>query len=213
MEDKLNKNEWTVKPISLKRARELVTKLHYSKGATNTGVYTHGLFRKEKSLYESDCLGVAWWLPPTKNAANATYPENWRRVLVLTRLAIEPSVPKNGASFLLSQSIKLIDKDRKWECLVTYADTWQEHTGAIYKATNWEYIGETKPSPVFQNAEGKMMGRKRGGKNLTKKELTELGYNEIGKFYKHKFRFLLKGWKKKKEEKEIEPLTLFNAQT
>ena len=102
MEDKLNKNEWVVKPISLKRARELVTKLHYSKGATNTGVYTHGLFRKEKSLYESDCLGVAWWLPPTKNCAVATYPEgDWKKVLSLTRLAKEskvdlksPSVPE-----------------------------------------------------------------------------------------------------------------------
>jgi hypothetical protein len=210
MEDKLRKKDWIVKPISLKRARELVTKLHYSKGATNTRVYTHGLFRKEKSLNESDCLGVAWWLPPTKNAANATYSDNWRRVLALTRLAIEPSVPKNGASFLLSQSVKLIEQDAKWECLVTYADTWQEHTGAIYKATNWEYMGETKPSPVFQNSEGKMMGRKRGNRNLTKIEMSELGFNEIGKFCKHKFRFLLKGWKKKQKEIKIENPTLFD---
>tara|TARA_R110000787_G_C13226549_1_gene426762 strand:+ start:53 stop:688 length:636 start_codon:yes stop_codon:yes gene_type:complete len=193
--DKLNKNEWIVKNISIYRARELVTKLHYSKGATNTRVYTHGLFRKDESFWDSDCLGVAWWLPPTKNAANATYPYNWQKVLSLTRLAIEPSVPKNGASFLLSQSIKLIELEKKWECLVTYADTWQKHTGAIYKATNWEYMGETKPSPVFQNPDGKMMGRKRGSKNLTKKELSELGFNEIGKFSKHKFRFLLKGSK------------------
>ena len=137
-------------------------------------------------------MGVAWWIPPTKNAAFATYPENWRRVLSLTRLVINPCVPKNGASFLLSQSIKLIDVDKKWECLVTYADTWQGHTGAIYKATNWEYMGETKPSPIFQNSNGKMMGRKRGGKNLTKIELSKLGFNEIGKFCKHKFKFILK---------------------
>ena len=57
-----------------------------------------------------------------------------------------------------------------------------------------------------------MMGRKRGGKNLTKKDLAELGFNEIGKFCKHKFRFLLNGWKKKKEEKEIKALTLFDKQ-
>ena len=40
--------------------------------------------------------------------------------------------------------------------------------------------------------------------------MSELGFNEIGKFCKHKFRFLLKGWKKKKEEKESKQLPLFN---
>ena len=209
MKDKLNKNDWIVRPISLTRARELVTKLHYSKGATNTRVYTHGLFKKGEELFDANCLGVAWWLPPTKNAAIATYKEgDWKKVLSLTRLAIEPCVPKNGASFLLSQSMKLIDTE-KWECLVTYADTWQKHTGAIYKATNWEYMGETKPSPVFQNKDGKMMGRKRGGKNLTRLEMKELGFDEVGKFVKHKFRFVLKrGYKKEKKKIHKQELSL-----
>lgn len=191
MSEKLRKSDWIVRPIHIDTARRLVVAFHYSKGATNTGVYTHGLFRKGDELWEAKCLGVAWWLPPTKNAAVATWKGDWRKVLSLTRLAISPDVPKNGASFLLSQSIKLIDAE-KWHCLVTYADTWQNHTGAIYKATNWEYMGETKPSPVFQNAEGQMMGRKRGGKNLTVLELEELGFKNMGNFVKHKFRFPLR---------------------
>src|SRR5580765_4368419 len=151
----LDRREWVVKPIELSVARELVTKFHYSKGATNTRVYTHGLFYKT----ELNCLGVAWWLPPTKNAAIATFPEgDWRKVLSLTRLAIDPDVPKNGASFLLASSIRLVDAS-KWHCLVTYADKWQGHTGAIYKATNWEFMGETKPTPVYVNQLGVMMGR------------------------------------------------------
>lgn len=187
----INKLEWIVRSIDLSVARELVTKYHYSKGATNTRVYTHGLFLKSDQFFDLSCLGVAWWLPPTKNAAIATYPEgDWRKVISLTRLVVHPSVPKNGASFLMANSIKLIDKI-KWKCLVTYADTWQGHTGAIYKATNWEYMGETKPSPVFVNGDGVMMGRKRGGKNLTVKELAELGFINQGNHIKHKFRFLL----------------------
>ena len=79
----------------------------------------------------------------------------------------------------------------KWECLVTYADTWQKHSGTIYKATNWEYLGLTKPNPVFQNEQGKMMGRKRASKNYTKKELIEMGFKEMGSFPKHKFRMIL----------------------
>lgn len=188
-EEYLDKSKYVVKSISLQQARNLVEKNHYAKSATNTGVYTHGLF--EINNLQTP-IGVAWWLPPTKNAAIATFPEgDWKAVLSLTRLAIIDSAPKNSASFLLSQSVKLIDAD-KWKCLVTYADTWRNHTGAIYKACNWEYLGITKPSPVFVNENGLMMGRKRGAKNLTINELHELGFKKIGDFPKHKFRFLLK---------------------
>lgn len=200
-EGRLIKEEWEVLPIDLKTARRLVVEWHYAKSATNTGVYTHGLFRKGKFL-SNDCIGVAWWLPPTKNAAINTYPEgDWRKVLSLTRLAIAPKmindegkeveVPKNACSFLLSRSMKLVDKT-KWHCLVTYADTWQKHEGTIYKATNWEYLGLTKPTTVFVNESGKMMGRKRGGKNISKAELIESGFQDKGRFPKHKFRKIIK---------------------
>ena len=190
-ENRLKKNEWIVKPISIITARILIEKYHYAGSATNTGVYTFGLFKRESDFFENDCLGVSWWLPPTKNAAIATYDGEWRKVLSLTRLVVVPETPKNACSFLLAHSIKLIDKS-KWHCLVTYADTWQNHSGTIYKANNWEYLGLTEVTPIFQNEKGKMMGRKRGDKNLTKQELAELGFNEIGKFKKHKFRMIIK---------------------
>lgn len=185
----IDKSKYIVKNISLEKARYLVEKNHYAKSATNTGVYTHGLFHIDDQI---NPIGVAWWLPPTKNAAIATFPEgDWRSVLSLTRLAIIDTAPRNSASFLLSKSMKLIDVE-KWKCLVTYADTWRNHTGAIYKACNWEYMGMTKPSPVFINEKGLMMGRKRGSKNLTINDLSELGFKKIGDYAKHKFRFILK---------------------
>lgn len=191
-DNRLKKSEWVVLPIDKSTARVLVEKFHYAKSATNTGVYTHGLFRRGEEFFESQCLGVAWWLPPTKNAAIATYPEgDWKKVLSLTRLVVADGVPKNACSFMLSKSIKMIDAE-KWECLVTYADTWQKHEGTIYKATNWEYMGLTKPSPVFVNEQGKMMGRKRGGKNITKAQLLEDGFVSSGDHAKHKFRMIIK---------------------
>ena len=189
-DERLKKTDYLVRPISINIARQLIEKFHYAGSATNTGVYFHGLFKKGEEFFDSQCLGVAWWLPPTKNAAIATYDGEWQKVLSLTRMAINPVVPKNAASFLLGNSIKLIDK-KKWHCLVTYADTWRNHTGAIYRANNWEYLGLTKPTPVYQNHQGKMMGRKRGGKNLTKIELECLGFFKVGEFSKHKFRKII----------------------
>jgi len=191
-DNRLKKEEWVVLPISIYTARILVERWHYAKSASNTATYTHGLFKKESQFLENDCLGVTWWIPPTKNAAEHTYPEGeWQKVLALSRMVISPDVPKNACSFLLSRSVKMID-NKKWHCLVTYADTWQNHDGTIYKATNWQYMGLTKPSEVFIGKTGKMMGRKRGQRTLLRSEMVDLGFVEQGKFEKHKFRLVIK---------------------
>lgn len=181
---RLRRSEWEVLTVDLAVAQDLVRRFHYSGGSANTATYRHGLFMKGHRL----CLGVAWWIPPTKSAANATYPEDWKGVLALTRLAIAPEVPKNGASFLLGASMRMIDRDR-WPCLVTYADEMQGHTGAIYKATNWEYCGMTaKEATWFKD--GRMVSRKAGPKTRTRDEMLALGCEMVGRFAKHKFRHI-----------------------
>lgn len=184
---KLNKNEWEVRVIELHVAQRLVEQYHYSGGGSNTGVYTHGLFRSG----HHECLGCAWWIPPTRSCAEASYDGDWRKVITLSRLAIAPDVPQNAASFLLGKSIRAIRRDRQWECLLTYADTGQGHTGAIYRATNWEYLGLTKPNPRFVDGLNRIISRKSGPKTRTRKEMAELGYREVGAFAKHKYRIIL----------------------
>lgn len=130
---RLIRGEWEVRPVSLPVARRLVRDHHYAKQASNTATYLHGLFRKD-ALWEDDCRGVAWWIPPTKSAALATDVLNWQGVLSLSRLVIVPGVPKNACTFLLAGSMRAIDRER-WPCLVTYADQRMGHTGTIYRVT------------------------------------------------------------------------------
>ena len=183
MTDRLKASQWEVHPISLGTARSLVEDFHYAKGGSNTATYTHGLFRIGDFM-DAMCVGCAWWIPPTKSAAMATYPENWEGVLSLSRMAIGDA-PKNAASFLLSRSMKLIDRHR-WPCLVTYADTWRGHTGAIYRATNWQYMGLTKPERTYTK-DGRMISRKAGGRTYTHQEMINRGAKCEGSFAKHKF--------------------------
>lgn len=188
--DVLRAKDWMVRPVSLSTARELVTRLHYAKGGSNTATYCHGLFKRGTDFFDEYCLGVAWWLPPTKSAALATYPERWQGVLSLSRMVIDPSVPTNACSFLLSRSMKLIDR-AAWPCLVTYADEGQGHTGAIYRAANWQYAGLTKPEAMF-TINGRMVSRKAGPKTRTRAEMAALGAVTVGTFAKHKFVHLVK---------------------
>src|SRR5690625_66240 len=184
---KLRKAEWEVLPVSLDVAKRLVYHHHYAKGGSNTATYLHGLFQKG-AFWVRECYGVAWWIPPTKSAALATYPDDWEGVLALSRLVMRPDAPFNACSFLLARSVKLIDPKR-WPCLVTYADEWQGHEGTIYKASNWEYCGMTKPEATYTK-NGMMIARKAGPRTRTRQEMIDLGCELEGSFAKHKFRLV-----------------------
>lgn len=180
----LRKRDWTVASVDQSVAERLVERCHYAKGASNTATYLHGLYPQFWHWYE-DCVGVAWWIPPTRSAAEAWAGEKWEGVLALSRLAIEPDVPRNAASFLLSKSVRKIDRIR-WHTLVTYADTWRGHTGAIYRAAGWEYAGETEPSGVW-TLNGRMVARKAGGHTRTHAEMRALGATLEGRFVKSRW--------------------------
>ena len=181
---RLRKADYEVRPVCIATARRLIESNHYARGASNTATYIHGLFRKG-DIFDEQCLGVAWWIPPTRSAAEATYPARWQGVLSLSRLAIVPGTPKNACSFLLSRSRRLINP-KAWPCLVTYADDWRGHTGAIYLADNWIYCGKTKPQRTYQIS-GRMVARKAGPRTRTHAEMLALGAKFVGLFAKHKF--------------------------
>jgi len=137
-------------------------------------LYARGWF------WESECVGAAWWLPPTRTAAESFDKANWRGVLSLSRLVVSPDVPKNAASFLIRHSMRLIDRTR-WPVLVTYADEWQGHSGTIYKAAGWTECGKSKTERRYI-LNGRMVSRKAGPRTRTKQEMLDLGAKCVGSF-------------------------------
>lgn len=178
------KEDWEVRPCSLSLVQKLVAEHHYARGGSNTATYTHGLF-PHGAVWEADCKGVAWWIPPTKAAALKNYPKNWQGVLCLSRLVVLSGVPKNACSFLIRHAMRFIDRG-KWPYLLTYADEWQGHDGAIYKAAGWQEDGYTKPQRCYVK-DGRMVARKAGPRTRTHVELLALGCVMIGKFRKKRF--------------------------
>lgn len=58
-------------------------------------------------------------------------------VLELTRLWIEDGTPKNSESFLIGNTLPLVNK----EIIVSFAEIQAGHSGTVYQATNWIYTG------------------------------------------------------------------------
>ena len=179
----LRVTDYEVRDVEQRVAADLVARWHYAKGGPNTGVFRHGLFRRGGD----EPLGVAWWLPPTKVAAQSVAGEDWRNCLSLTRLVIAPEVPTNGASFLIARSIREIKKHGRWTHLVTYADTGEGHTGAIYLATGWAEVPASRGHPRYVTAEGRHVAAKSANRTRTHAEMLELGYHFTPATHKRKF--------------------------
>jgi len=123
-----------IERISYTQAMELVVANHYLHRKAPCSM-AFGLFYKD-SL---DCLGVVVYGTPAssslrKGLCGVDQVEN---VYELTRLWVDDSVPKNGESFLIGNTLRLLDK----EIVVSYADSSQNHIGVVYQATNWIYTG------------------------------------------------------------------------
>lgn len=99
-------------------------------------------------------------------------------------------MPKNAASFLVGRSVRLIRQGGRWTHLVTFADQSQGHTGTIYRATNWRYVGLTKPEPRWVDSSGRQVARK-ATTSRARSEMEALGHRMVGRFAKHKFTMTL----------------------
>ncbi len=156
--DKLRKKDWTVRPIDQQTCKRIITNYHYAKALSQISTERFGLFKTGQDFWEDSALGCSVWLPPTPGVIKRYKKYSLSECLALTRLAIAPEVPKNGASFLIGKSIQQIRLRRpNVRLLVTYADTMQDHTGAIYRATNWQYDGLTTPQPRWIDSAGKLV--------------------------------------------------------
>ncbi|MFA4974981.1 MAG: hypothetical protein WC683_20445 [bacterium] len=173
--------EYVVKPIPFKVGVELISQHHYAKGAANTAVKMIGLVR-----CDGEVVGAAQFLPPTKVAAQSVAGDDWRDVLSFSRMVVLDSEPTNAESLLIGGAVHEVKKDRRWRAILTYADQAQQHTGTIYKATNFEPLGVTKPECRYVDEKTGRLVAKKATHSRTKAEMIALGCR-VEKSQKFKF--------------------------
>lgn len=136
----LNKNDYEVKECSLEEVREICKNKHYLHRVPSIVAY-YGLFKQELLLGV-----VTFGIPPSPYLMKICGEEYKSSVLELNRLWCYDEAPKNSESFLISQGIKLLKRDKpNIKILVSFADTRENHLGYIYQATNWYFTGYSIP--------------------------------------------------------------------
>jgi hypothetical protein len=126
--------DYHIEPISYGLAMRTVVANHYlHRKAPCSKAF--GLIRNSTdTLVGVVCYGTPSSAPLRSGIAG---PEHASNVVELTRLWVDDSVPKNGESYLIGNTIKECGK----EIVVSFAEIEQGHLGVVYQATNWLYTG------------------------------------------------------------------------
>ena len=139
-------NNYSVQQIEYKDTKHLILNVHYAKRMPSIS-FAYGLFE-----YDNFVGLVSYGTPASPSLCKGIMGEEYKSyVLELNRLVLVNN-KKNEASYLVSQSLKLLPKPR---CIVSYADTQQGHAGCIYQASNFLFTGTTKARTDMAGKDGK----------------------------------------------------------
>ena len=136
------KSKYFIKQVSYRIAMDFVIKNHYlHRRAPCSKAF--GLFEKTSTpsdLFLSERIvgivvyGVSCSSTLLRGICGDSEKTN---VYELTRLWTEDSTPRNTESYLIGNSMKLLDK----EIIVSFAEIQQGHVGTVYQASNFLYCG------------------------------------------------------------------------
>ncbi len=184
-----------VKELNLKLAKKIILGNHYSHSWPNTSVAL-GYYARNK-LLGVVCFGVG--------ANKSLIPSVCRGVRAdegyeLVRLFAFNWAPRNIESFMISQSIKYLQKNYPHiKVLVSFADPAQGHLGIIYQATNWLYTGKGDGEFFFKH-KGRII-HPRTLSDYPKDKRMKIRHNPKNKVWKdgkHRYIYLLGSKKQRK---------------
>jgi hypothetical protein len=167
----------TYKLVDINDARDFISNYHYLGSMGRSGVLVGG-------YVDGQLICAAVLAHPTRKEMYTSMGFCKGDVLELTRFVISPFVfNKNLASHFLSKLPKYVPSGTR--ALISYSDPSAGHLGTIYKAANWKFVGETKPSYFYMNDDGwkmhkKTLYNKARGMHMKEREFAlKYGYHKV----------------------------------
>jgi hypothetical protein len=99
--------------------------------------------------YDDVIIGAAFFGRMAMRNQYKKYASNEEDIIELRRLCCVDDTPKNTESYFISKMLRHLRLKTKIKKVVSYADQEHGHTGIIYKAANFQYLGMTKGAKVI----------------------------------------------------------------
>ena len=142
--------DFTVELVQRNAVVSFIEKHHYSHNVNGIQSYYHfGLYRDGKFGLPEMIGAMMYAMPSMPHTSKKYNPINPDKCFELRRLVCIDDTPKNTESYFIGQTFKWLKKNTDIEVIVSFADEEEGHTGVIYKATNFNYLGTTSPGRVL----------------------------------------------------------------
>lgn len=81
---------------------------------------------------------------------------NKENIVEIRRFCCIDNTPKNTESYFLGHILRWLKNNTFHETVISFADPYHGHSGIIYRAANFKYIGEQKHKSVMFEYNGKL---------------------------------------------------------
>ena len=181
-----------IRIIDYKEAELFISKYHYAGRLGRSGFHV-GYYFMDK------LVAVCAFAYSVRKEVAVKQGFKYKQVFELIRLAIHPSYQKkNFASFMIGKAIRLVKKHHpEIKLLVSFADSTYNHDGIIYRASNWKFDGNVKPSYWYVDKDGYVCHKKTLWNKAKEMRMTETeycdkyGYNRVWGGSKNRFIYAL----------------------
>lgn len=178
------KSDFYLDRINKKQCEELLLKYHYLKDISKgfKSGYNYGLFKRGDCSPLNDmllgvCIFTGLPVPEIAKGAFGLERNQQQGLFELSRLCIHPNIQSeehNITSWFVSRAIRQFKKDTEVKAIISYADS-EHHTGVIYRACNFKYVGLTDRKKDFyylngtKHSRGKVKGMEGEWKERSRK--------------------------------------------
>jgi len=133
-----------VEPCERNEIKDFVEFWHYSKNINGLSCrYNFKLLHKDEiigaSIFGQIAMAGVW----------KKYVDEKDKLIELRRLCCIDNTPKNTESYFVGKCLNWLKNNTKIQTIISYADLTYNHTGIIYKASNFDLIGRTIPGRVI----------------------------------------------------------------
>ena len=137
--------DFEVHPTTIQYVRDFVETWHYSANVNGLRISNvFGLF------YRGNLIGAMIYGPLGMANTWKKYADSESDIVELRRLCCIDNTPKNTESYFIGKTLRWLKRNTNYKIVISYADTFHNHQGTIYKASNFEYHGLTSKGRVIE---------------------------------------------------------------
>jgi hypothetical protein len=180
-----------LRPVDHVVVRSLIEKRHYLHSWPASVVLALGVFLRD------DLVGAAVFTVASKNGHRIVTASAPSDVVTLARLYLVDELPANSESRVVAMALRYLRNHSRWKVVISYADPMAGHSGTIYQASGWLYVGLSDTTSYIQLPDGRLHHPRTvhttfGSSCVRHLRATGIDARRVGMPGKHKYVYVLR---------------------